>query len=41
MTDSDPLQVRNRRTGMTIFLIFLALTALAVTFVILRKHGLA
>jgi len=39
MMNSDLLQAKNRRTGITIFLIFLILTGIAVTFVILRKYG--
>ena len=39
--DPDALRARNKRTGITIFLIFLFLTAIAVVFVILRKYGYA
>ena len=41
MADSDALQAKNRRTGIIVFLIFLALTALAAAFVVLRKYGYA
>lgn len=39
--EPDVLRQKNRRTGMALLLIFLGLTALAVTFVILRKYGYA
>ncbi len=41
MKNQDPLEERNRRTGITLLVIFMVLTAIAVTFVILRKYGLA
>ena len=41
MVNPDRLAEKNRRTGITLLLIFLALTAIAVTFIILRKCGYA
>ena len=35
------LHDKNRRTGILLLILFLGLTALAVTFVILRKFGYA
>ena len=41
MANTDTLSEKNRRTGITLFVIFLVLTAIAAVFVILRKHGYA
>ena len=41
MMDAQAVRAKNRRTGILLLVIFLALTALAVAFVILRKYGYA
>ena len=40
MTDRD-LRQKNRRLGITLFVVFLGLAIMAVVFVILRKYGYA
>jgi hypothetical protein len=41
MSFSEVPRAKNRRLGIFLFLFFLAFTALAVVFVILRKFGYA
>jgi len=39
MKDPQSLEAKNRRTGLTLFVLFLVATALAAIFVVLRKAG--